>query len=67
VTTWGQIIADCRARLKFFAEKLNYQPDRDASLRHLETTYERYLGDLFAADADKELEPASASEFSTTK
>lgn len=47
VKTWAQVIAECRARLNFFAEKLSYQPDRDASLGHLKTTYEKYLGDLF--------------------
>lgn len=56
VKTWSQIINDCRSRLQFFAEKLNYTPDRDSSLEHLKTTYHRYLADLFtekgeAADA----------------
>ena len=29
VKTWSQIINDCRSRLRFFAEKLNYTPDRN--------------------------------------
>jgi Histidine kinase-, DNA gyrase B-, and HSP90-like ATPase len=49
VKTWSQIINECRARLRFFAEKLNYTPDRDSSLAHLKTTYHKYLADLFAA------------------
>jgi hypothetical protein len=48
VKTWSQIINDCKARLRFFAEKLNYAPDRDSSLAHLKTTYHKYLADLFA-------------------
>lgn len=52
VKTWSQIINDCKARLRFFAEKLNYTPDRDSSLAHLRTTYHRYLADLFAAGVD---------------
>jgi hypothetical protein len=48
VRTWSQIINDCRSRLRFFAEKLNYTPDRDSSLAHLKTTYQKYLADLFA-------------------
>ena len=48
VKTWSQIISDCRARLRFFSEKLNYSPDRDSSLEHLRTTYDKYLADLFA-------------------
>jgi hypothetical protein len=47
VKTWSQVISDCRARLRFFSEKLNYAPDRDASLEHLRTTYSKYLADLF--------------------
>src|ERR1700746_2506708 len=35
-------------RYGFFAEKLNYTPDRDSSLSHLKTTYHNYLADLFA-------------------
>lgn len=45
--TWSQLINDCRSRLKFFADKLNYAPDRDSSLEHLKTTYSKYLADLF--------------------
>lgn len=50
VKTWSQIISDCRARLRFFSEKLNYAPDRDASIAHLKATYDRYLADLFAGN-----------------
>jgi hypothetical protein len=52
VKTWSQIINECRARLRFFAEKLNYAPDRDSSLAHLKTTYHKYLADLFIAKAE---------------
>ncbi|MEI9990291.1 MAG: ATP-binding protein [Rhizomicrobium sp.] len=52
VRTWSQIINDCRSRLRFFAEKLNYTPDRDSSLAHLKTTYHKYLADLFTATAE---------------
>ena len=48
VKTWSQLINECRSRLKFFAEKLNYAPDRDSSMEHLKTTYSKYLADLFA-------------------
>jgi hypothetical protein len=52
VKTWSQIISDCRSRLRFFAEKLNYTPDRDSSLAHLKTTYHKYLADLFAPQVE---------------
>jgi hypothetical protein len=48
VKTWSQVINDCKSRLRFFAEKLKYAPDRDSSLQHLKTTYHKYLADLFA-------------------
>jgi hypothetical protein len=41
-----------QARLRFFAESLNYTPDRDSSLAHLKTTYHKYLVDLFTAQAE---------------
>lgn len=53
VKTWSQVISDCRARLRFFSEKLNYAPDRDASIEHLKTTYSKYLADLFAGPAEE--------------
>jgi len=52
--TWSQIVNECRARLRFFAEKLNYAPDRDSSLSHLKTTYHKYLADLFAQHAESD-------------
>jgi Histidine kinase-, DNA gyrase B-, and HSP90-like ATPase len=52
VKTWSQIINDCKARLRFFAERLNYAPDRDSSLAHLKTTYHKYLAELFVAKAE---------------
>jgi hypothetical protein len=35
VKTWGQIIHDCRTRLKIFQQALNYSADKDASLDYL--------------------------------
>lgn len=47
VKTWSQVISDCKARLQFFEEKLNYTPDRDSSLKHLKSTYQKYIANLF--------------------
>ena len=52
VKTWSQVINDCKARLRFFEEKLKYTPDRDSSLRHLNDTYRKYLGDLLASSSE---------------
>ena len=43
IKTWSQLINECRTRLRFFEEKLNYTPDRDSSLEHLNATYQKYL------------------------
>jgi hypothetical protein len=48
VKTWSHVVNECRTRLLFFAEKLNYTPDGDSTLAHLKTTYYKYLADLFA-------------------
>ena len=52
VKTWSQVINDCKARLRFFEDKLKYTPDRDSSLRHLNDTYQKYLGDLLASSGE---------------
>ena len=62
VKTWSQVIAECRSRLNFFAQRLNYQPDRDASRQHLETTYARYLGDLFTSPIEASTEEVERTE-----
>lgn len=43
--TWSQIISECKARLRFFSDKLSYAPDRDQSLAHLQNTYSKYFSD----------------------
>jgi hypothetical protein len=54
VKTWGQLIGECKSRMWFFQDKLNYTPDRDSSLAHLSQTYQKYLAELFAAKAKQE-------------
>ena len=43
VKTWGQVLNENRARMQFFQEKLEYEADRGASLKHLQENYERFL------------------------
>ena len=54
VKTWGQLVNECKSRMQFVEEKLNYNPDRDSSLAHLNRTYQKYLPDLFAAKIEKD-------------
>lgn len=42
----------CEERLAVFANKLNYTPDRDSSIEHLNKIYRKYLVDLFTAKAE---------------
>jgi hypothetical protein len=43
VKSWGQIIEDCRARLTFFQEKLQYAANQDSGLAYLQRTHDKYL------------------------
>lgn len=62
VKTWSQLINECRSRLKFFAEKLNYAPDRDSSMEHLKLTYSKYLADLFQDKEGEQIATESAEQ-----
>ncbi|KQT59823.1 MULTISPECIES: ATP-binding protein [unclassified Aureimonas] len=46
VKTWSEILAECRARLKFVEDKLQANVDRERALKYLRTTYDRYLRNL---------------------
>lgn len=48
--TWGQVIEENRARLKFFQDALEVQVDRDASLKYLQERYAAYLEGVFEVD-----------------
>ena len=43
VKTWSQVINECKARLKFFQEKLNYKVDGNYAFAYLRKTYAKYL------------------------
>ena len=43
IKTWGQLIEECRGRLKFFQERLEYLADRDSALAYLRQTHAKYL------------------------
>ena len=61
VKTWGQVLDDNRARLQFFHEKLEYQADKEASLKHLQERYDEFLKGVLTEseqeDASNEPEP----------
>jgi hypothetical protein len=35
VKTWGEIIDECRSRLRFYQEQLDYQPNKEAALEYV--------------------------------
>lgn len=41
--TWGQIIQDCKARLNFFKQQLDYEADRASALNYLKKAHEKYI------------------------
>jgi len=43
VKTWGEIINECKARLRFFQERLEFSCDKDEGLAYLRRTHEKYL------------------------
>lgn len=43
VKTWAQVIDENRARLQFFQERLEFQADRQSSLKHLQERYDQFL------------------------
>lgn len=43
VKTWAQVLDENRARLQFFQERLEYEADKGASLKHIQEHYAQFL------------------------
>jgi hypothetical protein len=54
VKTWAQVLNENRARLQFFQEKLEYEADKGASLKHLQEQYSKFLQGVLIEPADQE-------------
>ena len=52
--TWGQIIQDCKGRLNFFKEKLDYEANHDSALSYLKRAHEKYIPTCLTDDDTKE-------------
>lgn len=62
VKTWAQVLDENRARLQFFQERLEYQADKGASLKHLQDTYAKFLQGVLTEEKGEEAElPEEAS------
>lgn len=51
--TWGQIIQDCKGRLNFFKEKLDYEASRASALTYLKKAHEKYVPTSLMSEDDK--------------
>jgi hypothetical protein len=52
VKTWAQVLEDNRARMQFFQERLEYEADKGASLKHLQEHYAKFLQGVVVEDAE---------------
>lgn len=41
--TWNQILDECKGRLRFFQDRLEYMASHEGGLEHLRTVYAKYL------------------------
>lgn len=51
VKTWAQVLDDNRARMQFFQERMEYEADKGASLKHLQEHYAKFLQGVFVEEA----------------
>lgn len=59
VKSWAEVLTACKARLHFVQEKLQANVDKEASLKYLKKTYDKYLVGV-AEEHDDEAEPTTA-------
>jgi hypothetical protein len=53
VKTWSQVLEENRARLQFFQERLEYEADNGASLKHLQEHYTNFLKGVFTEEPEE--------------
>jgi Histidine kinase-, DNA gyrase B-, and HSP90-like ATPase len=49
VRTWGQVIEDCRRRLRFVQQSLDYQSTKDHAVEYLRSAHAKYLPESLAS------------------
>ena len=59
VKTWAQVLDENRARLQFFQERLEFQADRESSLKHLQERYDEFLKGVMTDEEKAEAEPVA--------
>lgn len=67
VKTWAQVLDENRARLQFFQERLEYQADKESSLKHLQERYDEFLKGVLSDGEREETDSADAESESEAK
>jgi hypothetical protein len=60
--TWGQLINDCKARLNFFRQQLEYEADRESAMAYLSKAHEKYLPKAIRPEEGETASPESSSD-----
>ncbi|WP_428699496.1 ATP-binding protein [Stappia sp.] len=62
VKSWAEVLSECKARLQFVQAHLQANVDREASLRYLKKTYDKYLSGVAEEYAEESENEYSAAE-----
>jgi hypothetical protein len=67
VKTWAQVLEENRTRLQFFQERLEYEADKGASLKHLQEHYAKFLQGVLVEEPDDSSAEKSADAEATSE
>ena len=67
VKTWAQVLEENRARLQFFQERLEYEADKGASLKHLQEHYAKFLQGVLIEEPVEESAKGSTESVAGTE
>jgi len=66
VKTWAQVLEENRTRLQFFQERLEYEADKGASLKHLQEHYAKFLQGVLVEEPGEASTEASSEHITKT-
>jgi hypothetical protein len=64
VKSWGEIINDARARLKFVNKQLAYDANQDSAKGYLKKTYKKFIPNLVESEPDEDFEKKTDAKVS---
>jgi hypothetical protein len=62
VKTWAQVLQENRARMQFFQERIEYEADRGASVKHIQEHYAKFLQGVLVDDPEQDGADAATRE-----